>query len=128
MSRTRGTPSDKEENMAYNDNYRSLSENALERDGIILRAEGSELQFYALAGKVATSDGSELMEDMQYTLTSIAERSELDIEQIGDEDKERFTAQNEALSICFAEGNRYLAMLSSENSGFLGIFTMPFPS
>ena len=84
MSKTRGAPSDKEENMAYNDNYRSLSENVLERDGIILRAEGNELVFYALAGKVATSDGSELKEDMQYTLTGIAERSELDIEQIGE--------------------------------------------
>ena len=84
MSKTRGAPTDKEENMAYNDNYRSLSENVLERDGIILRADGNELVFYALAGKVATSDGSELMEDMQYTLTSIAERSELDIEQIGE--------------------------------------------
>ncbi|MBQ1235482.1 MAG: hypothetical protein IIX72_00745 [Oscillospiraceae bacterium] len=84
MSKTRGAPTDKEENMAYNDNYRSLSENVVERDGIILRAEGNELLFYALAGKVATSDGSELMEDMQYTLTSIAERSELDIEQIGE--------------------------------------------
>lgn len=84
MSKTRGAPTDKEENMAYNDNYRSLSENVLERDGIILRADGDELIFYALAGKVATSDGSELKEDMQYTLTSIAERSELDIEQIGE--------------------------------------------
>jgi len=84
MSKTRGAPTDKEENMAYNDNYRSLSENVLERDGIILRAEGNELVFYALAGKVATSDGSELKEDMQYSLTSIAERSELDIEQIGE--------------------------------------------
>ena len=84
MSKTRGAPTDKEENMAYNDNYRSLSENVVERDGIILRADGNELLFYALAGKVATSDGSELKEDMQYTLTSIAERSELDIEQIGE--------------------------------------------
>ena len=84
MSKTRGAPTDKEENMAYNDNYRSLSENVLERDGIILRADGNELIFYALAGKVATSDGSELKEDMQYSLTSIAERSELDIEQIGE--------------------------------------------
>ena len=84
MSKTRGAPTDKEENMAYNDNYRSLSENVLERDGIILRADGDELMFYALAGKVATSDGSELQEDMQYTLTSIGERSELDIEQIGE--------------------------------------------
>ena len=84
MSKTRGAPTDKEENMAYNDNYRSLSENVLERDGIILRAEGDELLFYALAGKVATSDGSELKEDMQYSLTSIAERSELDIEQISE--------------------------------------------
>ena len=40
MSKTRGAPTDKEENMAYNDNYRSLSENVLERDGIILRADG----------------------------------------------------------------------------------------
>ena len=84
MSKTRGAPTDKEENMAYNDNYRSLSENVVERDGIILRAEGNVLQFYALAGKVATSDGSELQEDMQYDLASIAERSELDIEQIGE--------------------------------------------
>ena len=84
MSKTRGAPTDKEENMAYNDSYRSLSENVLERDGIILRADGNELIFYALAGKVATSDGSELKEDMQYSLTSIAERSELDIEQIGE--------------------------------------------
>ena len=84
ISKTRGAPTDKEENMAYNDSYRSLSNNVLERDGIILRAEGNELIFYALAGKVATSDGSELKEDMQYTLTSIKERSELDIEQIGE--------------------------------------------
>lgn len=84
MSKTRGAPTDKEENMAYNDSFRSVSENTLERNGIILRAEGNELLFYALAGKVATSDGSELAEDMQYTLTSIAERSELDIEQISE--------------------------------------------
>ena len=84
MSKTRGAPTDKEENMAYNDSYRSLSENVLERDGIILRAEGDELIFYALAGKVATSDGSQLQEDMQYTLASISERSELDIEQISE--------------------------------------------
>jgi len=84
MSKTVSGPTDKEENMAYNELYRSLSENVLERDGIILRAEGKELIFYALAGKVATSDGSELKEDMQYTLTSIAERSELDIEQISE--------------------------------------------
>ena len=84
MSKTRGTPSDKEENMAYNDLFRSVSDNTLERDGILLRAQGNELLFYALAGKAATSDGSELMEDMQYTLTSIAERSDLDIQQISE--------------------------------------------
>jgi len=84
MSKTVSGPTDKEENMAYNELYRSLSENVLERDGIILRAEGNELIFYALAGKVATSDGSQLQEDMQYTLASIAERSELDIEQISE--------------------------------------------
>lgn len=45
-------PTDKERKlMAYNDNYRSLSENVLERDGIILRADGDELMFYALAGR-----------------------------------------------------------------------------
>ena len=84
MSRTRGAPTDKEENMAYNDNYRSLSDNALERDGIILRAEGDELLVYALAGKAPTSDGGTAAEDVQYVLTSIAERSELDIEQVGE--------------------------------------------
>lgn len=84
MSKTRGAPTDKEENMAYNDNYRSLSDNALERDGIVLRAEGSELLFYAIAGKAPTSDGGTAAEDVQYTLTSIAERSELDIEQVGE--------------------------------------------
>ncbi|MBQ4652084.1 MAG: hypothetical protein IJB78_05155 [Oscillospiraceae bacterium] len=84
MSKTRGAHTDKEENMAYNDNYRSLSDNALERDGIILRAEGDELLFYALAGKAPTSDGGTAVEDVQYVLTSIAERSELDIEQVGE--------------------------------------------
>ncbi len=84
LSRTRGTPSDKEENMAYNDLFRSVSDNTLERDGIILRAEGNELLFYALAGKVATSDGSELEEDLMYHLTDISARSELDIQQISE--------------------------------------------
>ncbi|MBP3654357.1 MAG: hypothetical protein J6J04_02860 [Oscillospiraceae bacterium] len=84
MSKTRGAPTDKEENMAYNDLFRSVSNNTLERDGIILRADGNELLFYALAGKAATSDGSELKEDLLYTLTSIAERSDRDIEQISE--------------------------------------------
>ena len=84
MSKTRGAPTDKEENMAYNDNYRSVSDNTLERDGIILRAEGNELFFYALAGKAPTSDGGTAAEDVQYSLASIAQRSELDIEQISE--------------------------------------------
>ena len=54
-----------------------------------------------------------LYENGVLELLSFNEDGTYDIEQIGDEDKERFTAQNEALSICFAEGNRYLAMLSS---------------
>lgn len=84
MSKTRGAPSDKEENMAYNDNYRSLSDNVLERDGVILRAEGDELLFYALAGIAPTSDGGKAKEDILYHLSSIGERSELDIQQISE--------------------------------------------
>ena len=84
MSKTVSGPTDKEENMAYNDLYRGKSDNTLERDGVILRAEGQDLLFYALAGKAPTSDGGKAAEDVQYTLTSIAERSELDIEQISE--------------------------------------------
>ena len=57
MSKTVSGPTDKEENMAYNDLYRGKSDNTLERDGVILRAEGQDLLFYALAGKAPTSDG-----------------------------------------------------------------------
>ena len=84
LSKTVSNPTDKEENMAYNDLFRSVSDNTLERDGVILRANGSDLSFYALAGKVATSDGSELKEDLLYTLTGIKERSDKDIQQISE--------------------------------------------
>ena len=54
-----------------------------------------------------------LYENGVLELLDFHEDGTYDTDQIGNEDKGRFTAQNEALSICFADENRYLAMLSS---------------
>lgn len=58
MGRTRSTPTDKEENMVYCQQYRTSSSQVLERDGIILKADGTELTAYALTEQVSLNAGS----------------------------------------------------------------------
>lgn len=50
-------PTDKEENMVYSKAFRASSEHVLERNGIMLRAEGTELMAYAQAEDVVLNAG-----------------------------------------------------------------------
>lgn len=72
MGRTRSTPTDKEENMMYCQRYRTSSLHVLERDGIILKADGTELTAYALAEQVSLNAGS-ISERSSRPIQSISE-------------------------------------------------------
>lgn len=72
LSRTRSEPTDKEENMVYSEAFRASSAHVLERNGIVLRADGTELIAYALTEDVVLNAGS------------IAERSSLPIQRISE--------------------------------------------